>query len=49
MWRNSLQGVEENETKAFELYEKAAMRGSSMAMHRLGQCYEHGKVPTNHT
>ncbi len=40
----ALQGVGASETKAFELYEKAAMRGSPVAMYRLGQCYEHGKV-----
>jgi TPR repeat protein len=42
--RFPLQGVGASETKAFELYEKAAMRGSPVAMYRLGQCYEHGKV-----
>ena len=35
-------GVDEDLTKAFELYEQSALLGYSAAMNNLGMCYEDG-------
>ena len=35
-------GVDEDTTKAFELYEQSALLGHSAGMYGVGICYQHG-------
>ena len=36
-------GVDKDEKKAFELFEKAALKGDNNAQYQLALCYQHGK------
>jgi len=42
-------GVDEDKTKAFELYEQSANLGDSAAMFSVGVCYEDGEGVTKDT